>query len=70
MKLMQTRRDFLRMAGKALLGSAAATTLPVLYTTDAQAAGANMATAGIICGAIGIALWIIMLILGFSFMPF
>lgn len=52
MKLMQTRRDFLRMAGKALLGSAAATTLPVLYTTDAQAAVANMATAGIIRGKV------------------
>ena len=51
MKLMQTRREFLRMAGKALLGGAAAATLPVLHT-DAQAATPNMATAGIIRGKV------------------
>ena len=51
MKLMQTRRDFLRMMGKAVVGGAAVATLPVLRT-DAQAAGANMATAGIIRGKV------------------
>ncbi len=30
----------------------------------------GMATAGIVCGAIGLGLWFVMLIAGFSFMPF
>ena len=47
-------------------------TLGIIFGCVAKGKGcrSGMATAGIICGAIGIALWIIMLILGFSFMPF
>ncbi len=47
-------------------------TLGIIFGCVAKGKGcrSGMATAGIICGAIGIALWLIMLILGFSFMPF
>lgn len=51
MKLMQTRRDFLKMAGKALAGGAAVAAAPAFVTT-AEAASANMATAGIIRGKV------------------
>lgn len=47
-------------------------TLGIIFGCVAKGKGCRngMATAGIICGAIGIGLWLIMLILGFSFMPF
>ena len=47
-------------------------TLGIIFGCVAKGKGcrSGMATAGIICGAIGIALWLIMLILGFSLMPF
>lgn len=51
MKLMQTRRDFLRMAGKVLAGSAAVAAAPAFVTT-AEAATTNMATAGIVRGKV------------------
>lgn len=51
MKLMQTRREFLKMAGKGLAGSLAVAAAPVLVT-GAQAAAANMATAGIVRGKV------------------
>ncbi len=52
MKLMQTRRDFLRMAGKALAGGTAVAAAPALMTTTAQAAANSMATAGIVRGKV------------------
>ncbi len=54
MKLMQTRRDFLRMAGKVLAGGAAAAAAgPVfLPPLNAEAAGADLASAGIIRGKV------------------
>ena len=36
MKLMQTRRDFLKMTGKVALGGAAVAAAPALVTTDSQ----------------------------------
>ena len=51
MKLMQTRREFLKMAGKGLAGGLAVAAAPVLVT-GAQAAAANMATAGIVRGKV------------------
>ena len=51
MKLLQTRREFLKLAGKAFAGSAALTAAPVL-ATNAVAATANMAAAGIIRGKV------------------
>ena len=51
MKIMQTRRDFLRMAGKVLAGSAAVAAAPA-FRPEAEAASANMATAGIIRGKV------------------
>ncbi|MBQ7016860.1 MAG: DUF4190 domain-containing protein [Firmicutes bacterium] len=46
--------------------------LGIIFGCVAKGKGSRsgMALAGIICGAIGIALWLLMLILGFSFMPF
>ncbi len=51
MKLMQTRRDFLRMAGKVLAGGAAVAAAPALIPT-AEAAAPSMATAGIVRGKV------------------
>ena len=47
-------------------------TLGIVFGGMAKGKGnrSGMATAGIVCGAIGVGLWLIMLILGFSFMPF
>jgi len=46
--------------------------LGIIFGCVAKGKGSRsgMALAGIICGAIGIALWLLMLILGFSFLPF
>ena len=46
--------------------------LGIIFGCVAKGKGSRsgMAIAGIICGAIGIALWLLMLILGFSFLPF
>ncbi len=52
MKWMQTRREFLRVAGKAIAGGAAMAAAPVLLTSEAQAASANLATAGIVRGKV------------------
>lgn len=52
MKLMQTRRDFLKLAGKVLAGGAAVAAAPVLIPTAEAASGNNMATAGIIRGKV------------------
>lgn len=54
MKVLQSRRDFLRMAGKTLLGATAAVTLPAVLpvaATEAQAA-AQLASAGILRGKV------------------
>ena len=52
MKLMQTRRDFLKMAGKVAVGGAAMAAAPA-FVTNAEAAGnTKMATAGIIRGKV------------------
>jgi len=51
MKLMQTRREFLKMAGKGLASSLVVATAPVLVSTG-KAASANMATAGIVRGKV------------------
>ncbi|MBE5768474.1 MAG: hypothetical protein E7333_02655 [Clostridiales bacterium] len=52
MKLMQTRRDFLRLAGKGLVGGAAVATLPNLLTESGAQAATPMATAGIVRGKV------------------
>lgn len=46
--------------------------LGIIFGCVAKGKGcrSGMATAGIICGSIGIALWLLMLILGFSFLSF
>lgn len=46
--------------------------LGIIFGCVAKGKGSRsgMALAGIICGAIGIALWLLMLVLGFSFLPF
>ena len=51
MKLMQTRRDFLKLAGKVIAGGAAAAAVPAMIPT-AEAASAKMATAGIVRGKV------------------
>ena len=51
MKLMQTRRDFLKLAGKVMAGSAAAVAAPSFVNT-AEAASAKLASAGIIRGKV------------------
>lgn len=51
MRFMQTRREFLKLAGKALASSAAVAAAPALIPS-AEAASANMATAGIVRGKI------------------
>ena len=52
MKLMQTRRDFLKMAGKMMAGGAAMAAAPVFATTADAAGSTKMATAGIIRGKV------------------
>ena len=52
MKLMQTRRDFLKMTGKVALGGAAVAAAPALVTTAEAAGDTKMATAGIIRGKV------------------
>lgn len=52
MKLMQTRRDFLKFAGKVLAGGAAVATAPALIPTAEAASGSSMATAGIVRGKV------------------
>lgn len=51
MKLMQTRRDFLKLAGKVIAGGAAVAAVPAMIPT-AEAASAKMATAGIVRGKV------------------
>ncbi len=46
--------------------------LGIVFGAAAKSKGcrSGMATAGIVCGAVGLGLWILMLIAGFSFIPF